>query len=90
MNNPYYNMLPIEEKAYLLCSRGELIAAVATTNYDISLYALDGEYIELYYSIAYNKIEDIKVLEDHQRLDLYTRNMDLSILLGKDAHDGIS
>jgi hypothetical protein len=82
MINPQYNMLPIEEKAYLLCSRGELIAAVATSNYDISLYALDGEYVELYYSIAYNKIEEIKVLEDHLRLDIYTRNMDLSTLLG--------
>jgi hypothetical protein len=81
MKNPYYNMLPIEEKAYLLCSRGELIAATATNNYDMSLYVLDGEYIELYYSIAYNKIEEIKVLEDHQRLDLYTASMDISILL---------
>jgi hypothetical protein len=81
MINPYYNMLPIEEKAYQLCSRGELIAAVATSTYDISLYALDGEYVELYYSIAYNKIEEIKVLEDHQRLDIYTRNMDISTLL---------
>lgn len=75
-------MLPIEEKAYLLCSRGELIAAVATNNHDISLYALDGEYVELFYSIAYNRIEDIKLLEDHKRLDIYTRNMDISILLG--------
>lgn len=82
MINQQYNMLPIEEKAYLLCSRGELIAAVATSNYDISLYALDGEYVELYYSIAYNKIEEIKVLEDHLRLDIYTRNMDISTLLG--------
>ena len=81
MNNSYYNTLPIEEKAYLLCSRGELIAAVATNSYDISLYALDGEYVELYYSIAYNKIEEIKVLEDHQRLDIYTRNMDIDTLL---------
>lgn len=82
MINQQYNMLPIEEKAYLLCSRGELIAAVATSNYDISLYALDGEYVELYYSIAYNKIEEIKVLEDHLRLDIYTRNMDISTLFG--------
>jgi hypothetical protein len=81
MINPKYNTLPIEEKAYLLCSRGELIAAVATNNYDISLYALDGEYVELYYSVAYNKIEDIKLLEDHKRLDIYTRNMDISSLL---------
>jgi hypothetical protein len=82
MKNPYYNMLPIEEKAYLLCSRGELIAATATNNYDLSLYVLDGEYVELYYSIAYNKIEDIKFLEDHHRLDLYTKNMDLNAMLG--------
>lgn len=82
MKNPYYNMLPIEEKAYLLCSRGELIAATATNNYDMSLYVLDGEYVELFYSTVYNKIEEIKFLEDNQRLDLYTKNMDLSNLMG--------
>jgi hypothetical protein len=77
----YYNLLPIEERAYLLCSKGELIAVVATTTFDLSLYALDGEYVELFYSTAFNKIEDIKILEDSQRLDIYTRNLDINDLL---------
>jgi hypothetical protein len=77
----YYNLLPLEEKAYLLCSKGELIAVVATTKFDLSLYALEGEYVELFYSVAGNKIEDIKIIEDPQRLDLYTRNLDINELL---------
>jgi hypothetical protein len=76
-----YNLLPLEEKAYLLCSKGELIAVVATNKFDISLYALEGEYVELFYSLAFNKIEDIKILENHHRLDIYTRNLDISQLL---------
>jgi len=76
----YYNLLPIEEKAYLLCSKGELIAVVATNNFDLSLYTLDGEYVELYYSIAFNKIDDIKIIEDPKRLDIYTRNLDINEL----------
>jgi hypothetical protein len=77
----YYNLLPIEEKAYLLCSKGELITIVATSNFDLSLYTLDGEYVELFYSIAFNKIDDIKIIEDPLRLDIYTRNLDISDLL---------
>lgn len=77
----YYNLLPLEEKAYLLCCKGELIAVVATSNFDLSLYALEGEYVELFYSIASNRIDDIKILEDPLRLDIYTRNLDLDKLL---------
>lgn len=77
----HYNLLPIEEKAYLLCSKGELIAVVATNNFDLSLYALEGEYVELFYSTSFNKIEDIRIMEDQERLDIYTRNLDINELL---------
>lgn len=82
MINPYfYNSLPLEDKAEMLCSKGDLIVAVATNKYDISLYTLDGQYIELYYSIAYNRIEEIKIIQDHKRLEFYTRNIDIDYLL---------
>lgn len=82
MINPcYYNALPLEDKAEMLCHKGDLIVAVATNEYDISLYVLDGQYIELFYSVNYNRIEEIKVIEDNKRLDFYTRNIDLEFLL---------
>jgi hypothetical protein len=77
----YYNLLPIEERAYLLCSKGELITVVATTNFDLSLYALDGQYVELLYSASCNRIEDIRIIENQKRLDIYTRNLDINDLL---------
>jgi hypothetical protein len=82
MINPvHYNLLPLRDKAELLKSRGEFIEAVASEDYDVSLYNMDGEYIELFYSIAYDKIEEIKVVEDLNRLEMYTWNVNLKTLL---------
>jgi hypothetical protein len=81
MINPYYyNSLPLEDKAEMLCHQGDLIVAVATNEYDVSLYILDGEYIELYYSISCNRISEIKIIQDHKRLEFYAQNIDLDQL----------
>jgi hypothetical protein len=82
MIDPYfYNLLPIKEKAELLCYRGDLIMTVSTADFDVSLYALDGQYVELYYSIPYCKIEEIKTIESPQRLDFYINNIELDYLI---------
>jgi hypothetical protein len=82
MINPvHYNLLPLRDKADLLKERGEFIEAIASDDYDVSLYNMDGEYIELFYSIAYDKIEEIKVVEDLNRLEVYTWHVNIGRLL---------
>jgi hypothetical protein len=76
-----FDQLPIEERAYLLCSIGELIATRAGSKHDYSLYAVAGQYVVLQYSIAHNRITDIKILKDHSNLHYFVENMDLSNLL---------
>lgn len=83
VNSNKYNLLSIEEKAEILCHSGEFIEMVQSDNFDVSLYTLDGEYVELFYSIAYNRIEEIWTLKDPKRLELYTKNVDISPLINE-------
>ncbi|MGQ0828282.1 MAG: hypothetical protein ACT4ON_07795 [Bacteroidota bacterium] len=84
MTNPNkFNLLSIEEKAELLCHKGELIEMIQTENFDLSLYTLDGHYVELFYSVAYNRISEIWTLNDPKRLELYTNNFDISAVVNE-------
>lgn len=81
INANQFNLLSIEEKAEKLCHNGELIEMIQAENFDVSLYTLDGHYVELFYSIAYNRIEEIWILKDPKRLEIYANNIDISNLM---------
>jgi len=83
INAHKYNLLSIEEKAETLCHKGEFIEMIQSENFDMSLYTLDGHYVELFYSIAYNRIEEIWTLKDPKRLELYTKNLDINHLINE-------
>jgi len=83
INANRFNLLSIEEKAEQLCHNGELIEMIQAENFDVSLYTLDGHYVELFYSIAYNRIEEIWILKDPKRLELYTNNFDITALINE-------
>ena len=67
-----YDLLPVNHKAEILWSKGEFIEAIEYRDYDVSLYFMDGHYVEIFYSVKNNQIEDIRVMEDKSRLSLYT------------------
>lgn len=71
MMNPDYNLLPINEKAEVLWQEGKFIEAVELNDFDVSLYSLNDQYVEMYYSVSNNRIEKISVLQDPERLLLY-------------------
>jgi hypothetical protein len=71
MINPDYNLLPINEKAEVLWQEGKFIEAVELNDFDVSLYSLNDEYVEMYYSVSNNRVEKISVLQDTERLSLY-------------------
>ncbi|MCE3280544.1 MAG: hypothetical protein K0S44_2735 [Bacteroidetes bacterium] len=54
---------------------------VIYTLHETWLYALDGQLVEIVYSIVFNRIEEIRLVEDPARLDVYLVNIDITELL---------
>jgi hypothetical protein len=78
-----YHLLPIEDKIEVLMLRGEFLESFETYEYETWLYSLDGEYIEMIYSIPFSRIEEVKIVKDYQGLIMYTHNIDISNVLNK-------
>ncbi|MDF2435640.1 MAG: hypothetical protein K0Q95_16 [Bacteroidota bacterium] len=73
-----YDQLPVSQKADILWDEGKFIDSIELNNFDVSLYALDDRFIEMYYSLEKNRIEKIRVINDLSRLRKYKavpRNM---------------
>ncbi|MDQ3046469.1 MAG: hypothetical protein M3R27_02905 [Bacteroidota bacterium] len=82
MINPnFYQQLPIEDKIEILTNNGDFIEAHEGDEYDTWLYALEGEYVELFYNVTKCRVEEVNLLEDKCRLELYIDNIDISPLL---------
>ena len=75
-----YNLLSIEERAELIRREGEPIMIVATSDFKISLYAFNGEYVEMFYSLAFERMEQVRTVPDNSRLDFYLQNIELDFL----------
>jgi hypothetical protein len=71
INATYYNLLPMGDKVQLLEAKGEFLELFSSPEFDISIYAMDGQYVELIFSIPYDKIEAIRVVEDLDKLAAY-------------------
>jgi hypothetical protein len=80
MRTNNYDLLALDEKAEILSKEGQLIMIVATSDFNISLYALNGEYVEMFYSQAFCKIEQIRVIREIERLDFYLQNIEIDLL----------
>jgi hypothetical protein len=76
-----YTLQSIEEKIELLMRRGEFAMSYEALDHETWLYALDGQLVEIVYSIVFNRIEDIRLVEDPNRLDVYLENIDITELL---------
>ncbi|HEX8517039.1 MAG TPA: hypothetical protein VF868_12645 [Bacteroidia bacterium] len=72
--NANYNLLPINEKAEILWAEGKFIEAVELNNFDVSLYSLEDQFFEIYYSVDNSRIEKISPLKDPQALKRYQKN----------------
>ena len=71
-----YNSLPIDEKVEILWRYGQYIETISEKKYDVSLYGIDGLYIEVFYPANSNNVTDIRVIEDQSRLDRYALTVD--------------
>lgn len=76
-----YTLQSIEEKIELLMRRGEFAMSYEALDHETWLYALDGQLVEIVYSIVFNRIEEIRLVENPKRLDVYLQNIDITELL---------
>jgi hypothetical protein len=82
-----YKLLPIEDKIELLMRKGDFVMSYEALDYETWLYALDGQLVEIIYSIVFNRIEDIRLMENKERVDLYLENIDITELVAFDESD---
>jgi recombinational DNA repair ATPase RecF len=71
----------LEQKIELLMRKGEFAMSYEALDHETWLYALDGQLVEIVYSIVFNRIEEIRVLEDPKKLDRYLDNIDITELV---------
>lgn len=67
--------------------KGDFVMSYEALDYETWLYALDGQLVEIIYSIVFNRIEDIRLMENKERVDLYLENIDITELVAFDESD---
>jgi hypothetical protein len=68
-----YNQLPVNERADILWQEGKFIEAIELNDFDVSLYALNDKYFEMYYSVSGNRVEKIHELRSPRQLKRYNK-----------------
>lgn len=76
-----YDKLEFNERAKLLWDKGDFVAHIEYYNRKICLYILEGFYVEVYYEVEENRIENIKTTSDKKRIALYLSKIDLVEIL---------
>lgn len=76
-----YSALPLDERVEILWYYGEFIESIAEGKFDVSLYELDGFYVEVFYHLNSDSLANIKVVEDDGQLERYTSSIDINELL---------
>ena len=82
MNPSKFNRMITDAKANFLWDNGIFVdERVSYNKYLIKVYSLIDFYVEVYYSIDDNKIEDIYAIETEQDWEGFLKTIDLSQLL---------
>ncbi len=78
--NMFYSCT-VDERMAIVSEGGEYITRIKYGEYYIHLYLVEGDLVEVYYTIAANRREDVEVLDSNDvRLNLYMVSVDLSDL----------
>lgn len=77
-----FNKLKLTEKYALLNDQGDFIASRKSESYFVHLFALNGQYIEMWMSIELNHLAWIEILNNNETLKLYANQFDFRKDLG--------
>lgn len=66
-----FNSLEFEKKASIVWHRATFLAKRLTPDHRINLYHLDGFYVQLWYNLHLNRIEEVSATLDGNVVDPY-------------------
>jgi hypothetical protein len=71
-----FDKLNLSEKFELLQNEGDFIASRQSASHFVHLFALDGEYVEMWMSIELNTLMWIEIMQNDETLKMYTEHLD--------------
>lgn len=71
MKQDEFMQLPIAERGLHVMNQGKLLTQVRQKDHLLSLYTVNDFFVEVFYSIKTNQIENIDIINDFSRIDLY-------------------
>ena len=78
--NMFYSCT-LDERISIINQNGEYITRIKHCGYFINLYLVKNAFVEVYYNLHNNEIEDVEILDStEERINLYTSFVDLSDL----------
>jgi hypothetical protein len=76
-----FSKLSLNGRAAIVFGEGDYVASIKEYSFLIKLFIVDDTFIEVFYNIHSNELEDIAVLEpDDRRLSAYSHGIDIQDL----------
>ena len=79
MNERDFNKLSSEKRYSLLKEKGDYLAARMHGAYNVSLFACEGLYIELWQRVGLDYVDYIEVIRTRDQLNPYLDQLDLDL-----------
>ena len=76
-----FSKLSLHEKAAIVFGEGDFISSIKEYAFHIKLFIVDDTFVEVFYNIHSNEMEDIAILDpDERRLINYSHGVDIKDL----------
>lgn len=76
-----FSKLDLHGKAGIVFGEGDYISSIKEYAFQIKLFIVDDTFVEVFYNIHSNEIEDIAILDsDERRLSQYSHGIDIGDL----------
>ena len=72
-----FDTLDLDKKVDFIWNKGEFLKERKHQGYRVLLFALDKNFVELWYHLEENKIDDIRVEKSSEILSLYVDDIEL-------------
>ena len=76
-----FSELPKNEQIYQINHFGCLLGKRNTSEFEISLYLIENQYVEIWYDCEMNRIDNILPVESENIVDLYPLELDIQKIL---------
>lgn len=81
MQKSIFYDLSLNTRAEYVWLYGSYVISRSFYNYTISLYAINGFFVEVWYLPNNNELRKVEIVEDEKILDLYLDNIDITEMI---------